>query len=96
MPPADPRLYDRRVARLRATARWRRQVAALTSLQLVVLGEGVLAGVMADDASPVASDPRKALAAHRAAEQGMVRAFAFLAEARARSNPATPKEKFDA
>jgi hypothetical protein len=68
-------------------------VAGLSILQLVELGEGIIAGVMAGDTEPVPSDPGKALAANRAAEKSMVRALAFLAEAQDRTPTTIPQEE---
>jgi hypothetical protein len=65
---------------LRATARWRQQVAGLSALQLIDLGAGTAVGVL-DSAE------------HDVAERAAVRALAFMAEAQARF---TPKEETDA
>jgi hypothetical protein len=85
----DAKPYQRRAARRRATKRWRQQVAGLTSLQMVDIARRILASVMAADADFAAG---KAPPRHRAAEQAMVRAAAFLAEVHAR-NPTIPKEE---
>jgi hypothetical protein len=89
LPEVDP--YTRRVVRLRASRRWRQQVAALTSLQLVELSMGVLAGLVADDAATTVPT----LATHRAAEKHMVRALALFAEAKDR-HPKIQEKTHDA